>query len=105
MIMISMPMGNDPDWRKKYKIIEEKLKSQGYEIAPLSYKELYGKREPNLVDGLEIKNVPLLYMAHSFIRMSLCDTIYFVKGWETARGCRLEHQAALDYGLKIIYEE
>ena len=52
MVMISMPMGNDPDWRKKYKIIEEKLKSQGYEIAPLSYKELYGKREPNLVDGL-----------------------------------------------------
>ncbi len=24
---------------------------------------------------------------------------------EEARGCRLEHQAATDYGLKILYED
>ena len=44
-------------------------------------------------------------MSNSFARMAISDTVYFVKGWEKARGCRLEHQAAQDYGLKIIYEE
>ena len=36
--------------------------------------------------------------------MSLCDAAYFCKGWENARGCRLEHDAAVAYGLEIIYE-
>lgn len=27
------------------------------------------------------------------------------KGWEQARGCRLEHDAAIAYGLNVIYEE
>lgn len=104
MIMISMPM-NYYGWRTTYADIKNRLEQQGYKVAPLTYKELYGKREPDLVEGLKIQTIPLLYMAHAFIRMSLCDTVYFVTGWETARGCRLEHQAAQDYGLKIIYEE
>ena len=27
------------------------------------------------------------------------------KGWENARGCKIEHDAAVAYGLDIIYEE
>lgn len=27
------------------------------------------------------------------------------KGWENARGCKIEHEAAVAYGLDIIYEE
>lgn len=27
------------------------------------------------------------------------------KGWEQARDCRLEHDAAIAYGLNVIYEE
>lgn len=30
---------------------------------------------------------------------------YFCKGWESARGCKLEHAVAEAYGVKIIYEE
>lgn len=30
---------------------------------------------------------------------------YFCRGWEQARGCRIEHEAAKSYGLEIIYEE
>lgn len=36
---------------------------------------------------------------------SLCHAAYFCKGWENARGCRIEHDAAKAYGLEIIYEE
>ena len=37
--------------------------------------------------------------------MSLCHAAYFCKGWEKARGCRIEHEAATAYGLTILYEE
>lgn len=32
------------------------------------------------------------------------EAAYFCKGWEKARGCRIEHEAAKAYGLEIIYE-
>lgn len=37
--------------------------------------------------------------------MSLCHAAYFCKGWEKARGCKIEHDAAVAYGLEIIYEK
>lgn len=27
------------------------------------------------------------------------------KGWKNARGCKIEHDAAVAYGLEIIYED
>lgn len=29
----------------------------------------------------------------------------FCKGWENARGCRIEHDAAVAYGLEVLYED
>lgn len=40
----------------------------------------------------------------SIENMSLCHAAYFCKGWESARGCRIEHEVAKAYGLKILYE-
>lgn len=37
--------------------------------------------------------------------MSLCHAAYFCKGWENARGCRIEHDAAVAYGLEVLYED
>lgn len=36
--------------------------------------------------------------------MCLVDAVYFVDGWQEARGCRIEHDAAVAYGVKRIYE-
>jgi hypothetical protein len=36
--------------------------------------------------------------------MSLCNVAYFAKGWEKARGCKIEHEIALKYGIEIIEE-
>lgn len=30
------------------------------------------------------------------------DAVHFMKGWEEARGCKLEHQTAEAYGIDII---
>nr|WP_243024751.1 DUF4406 domain-containing protein [Clostridium sp. AF27-2AA] len=35
----------------------------------------------------------------------MCHAVYFCKGWEQTRGGRLEHDAAVAYGLTVIYEE
>lgn len=32
------------------------------------------------------------------------DAIYFMKDWEKARGCKIEHQVAVEYGKKVYYE-
>lgn len=47
----------------------------------------------------------LFFLAKSLEEMSKCHAVYFCKGWENARGCRIEHEAAKAYGLEIIYEE
>jgi hypothetical protein len=36
--------------------------------------------------------------------MSKCDAVYFCNGWENARGCKIEHDIAIAYGLLTIYE-
>lgn len=52
-----------------------------------------------------VENIPLCFLAKSLENMSLCDTAYFCKGWQDARGCRIEHLAAREYGMNILYED
>lgn len=51
-----------------------------------------------------VKQPGLCFLAKSLENMSCCDAAYFCKGWEQARGCRIEHAAAKAYGIEIIYE-
>lgn len=51
-----------------------------------------------------VAQIPLCFLARSLENMSKCHAAYFCAGWENARGCRIEHEAAKAYGLKIIYE-
>ena len=51
-----------------------------------------------------VKNKPLFYLAKSIEILSKCDVVYFCKGWESARGCKCEHEVAKAYGMEIIYE-
>ena len=54
---------------------------------------------------LGVINHPLCYLSKALEKMSHCHIVYFAKGWENARGCKIEHEVALQYGLDIIYEE
>ena len=52
-----------------------------------------------------LKNKPLFYLAKSFeLIASKADGVYFLKGWGEARGCILEHDACLAYGVPVYYE-
>lgn len=57
------------------------------------------------VNNGDINNKALFCLAKSLECMSTCDAVYFCKGWEKARGCRIEHETALAYGLQIVYEK
>lgn len=61
----------------------------------------------SIVSGKPPKGVDeAIYNLSRAIRiMSRVDGVFFMKGWEQARGCRIEHEVATLYGKEIIYEE
>lgn len=50
------------------------------------------------------KHIPVWYLAKSIELLSTADVVYFGKGWEDARGCKLEYQTANAYGMAILLE-
>ena len=57
------------------------------------------------VNECDFAQISIYYLAKSLENMSLCDAVYFCKGWDDARGCSIEHSVAFAYGLDILYEE
>ncbi|MCM0662343.1 DUF4406 domain-containing protein [Coprococcus sp. B2-R-112] len=47
---------------------------------------------------------PLWYLGESLKLLSEADVAYFAKGWEKARGCKIEHTCAVEYGIDRIEE-
>lgn len=79
------------------------LKERRYEIINTLFTDEWYSQEAMKKRGVE--NIPLCFLAKSLENMSLCHAAYFCKGWENARGCRIEHEVAKAYGMTIIYED
>lgn len=47
---------------------------------------------------------PLWYLGKSIVCLSKADVAYFAKGWDAARGCKIEHECAVQYGIETIEE-
>lgn len=45
---------------------------------------------------------PLWFLGKSLELLSTADIAYFAKGWQEARGCRIENECAIAYGIKAI---
>ena len=103
--MLSQPMAGKTD--EEIKETREKainvLQKKGYEIVNTLFTDEWYSSESMKECG--VVQIPLCFLAKSLENMSLCHAAYFCKGWENARGCRIEHDAAVAYGLDIIYEE
>lgn len=48
---------------------------------------------------------PLWFLGKSLELLSTADVVYFANGWENARGCRIENQCAIEYGIDLIIED
>ena len=45
---------------------------------------------------------PLWFLGKSLELLASADVAYFAKGWNEARGCRIEHTCAVEYGILTI---
>lgn len=99
--MLSQPMGG----KTQEEIVETRerairaLQDRGYKVVNTLFTDEWYSKARGVVQ------IPLCFLAKSLENMSLCHAAYFCRGWEQARGCRIEHEAAKSYGLEIIYEE
>ena len=102
--MLSQPMGGKT--QEEIIAMRErailKLEKRGYKVVNTLFTDEWYSNEKMKERG--VVQIPLCFLAKSLENMSLCHAAYFCKGWENARGCRVEHEAAVAYGLDIIYE-
>lgn len=98
--MISQPMGglSDDEIRTRRDKAAQVLSERGFAVVSTLFPDSYTKRIP------EGSNRPLFLLASSLVAMSQCCVVYFLDGWQNARGCRIEHDAAEVYGLELLYE-
>ena len=104
-VMLSQPMAGKADEEivaTRERAIQA-LKGKGYEIVNTLFTDEWYSNESMSARG--VVNISLCFLAKSLENMSLCHAAYFCKGWEQARGCRIEHDVAKAYGLNTIYEE
>lgn len=102
--MISQPMAGLTDEQisiQRDRAIEF-LSSHGFDVVNTLFTDEWYSKEKMKDRGVE--QIPLCFLAKSLENMSLCNAVYFAKGWENARGCKIEHDVAVAYGLRIIYE-
>ena len=103
--MLSQPMAgktNEEIVATREKAINA-LEEKGYEIVNTLFTDEWYSKDAMTERG--VVQIPLCFLAKSLANMSLCHAAYFCKGWENARDCRIEHEAAVAYGLEILYEE
>ena len=103
--MLSQPMAGKTDEEiisTREKAINV-LESKGYTIVNTLFTDEWYNKDKMSERG--VVQIPLCFMAKGIENMSKCHAVYFCKGWENARGCKIEHEVAKAYGLEIIYEE
>ena len=78
------------------------LERRGYEVVNTLFTDEWYSAEKMTERG--VVQIPLCFLAKSLENMSLCHAAFFCHGWQNARGCRIEHDAAVAYGLEVIEE-
>ena len=96
-LFISQPMRDKTD--------EQILKER--DIAKSKAEVLIGLGEVELIDSF-IEDAPhdakpLWYLGESIKLLGEADIAYFCKDWEHYRGCVIEHECAVRYGIPRIY--
>ena len=96
-VMISQPMRGKTNGqiKEERKSLVEKLSSKGYEVVDT----IISQTAPKDIDE------SIYYLSKSIADIGKVDAVVFMKGWETARGCVIEHEVAKNYGKFILEEE
>ena len=100
-VMISQPMSglSLAEIEKTRNGVLSWIQKNGYEFIN-SYFPDY-----NNTDNDEITHKAVDYLGRALQVLSKADILYMCKGWESARGCVVEHKVAELYDIEIVYEE
>ena len=93
-VMISQPMKGktNEQIREEREDLVKRLQEEGYEVL-----------DTILENAPFNEDVAIYYLSQSIRFIGKVDIVVFMKGWEKARGCKIEHQVAVEYGKKVIY--
>ena len=93
-VMISQPMNNrtEEQIKEERKRVVDKFEKMHIEVI----NTLFTEEVP------ENCNAAVYYLGKSISAMKDIDALYMCDGWREARGCRIEHQVAKEYGIKIL---
>ena len=94
-LFISQPMRGKTDeeiLKERKEAIEAAERILGEEVEVI---ESFFEKAP--VDAK-----PLWFLGKSIELLSDADIVFFAKGWEEARGCKIEHECAVEYGIIVI---
>lgn len=50
-------------------------------------------------------NWDIFWLSQSLERLAMADMIWLCEGWEYSKGCNVELECAIQYGLCIVYPE
>lgn len=94
-IMISQPMRDKTNQQiiKEREEIVNRLEKDNFEVIDTILSE-------NAPKGC---NEAIYYLAKSIEFLSKADIVYFMKGWEQARGCKIENKICQYYGKQTMY--
>ena len=88
---ISQPMKNKTT---------EQIKNEREEVI-----EFLHRNDMNEINSIiENNKDPIYSLGESIKLMANADCAYFMKGWNTARGCIIEHEVCERYGIPIVME-
>lgn len=94
-IMISQLMRgktNEQIMTERQELVE-KLKKQGHEVVDT----VFAEETPKDCD------TALYYLSKSIEAIGKVDGVVFMKGWENARGCRIEYEVAVAYNKFVKF--
>ena len=85
---------------------EKAIKSERAYLKNVAESALIDKVK--VIDSYIEENAPkntkqaLWYLGESLKLMADADVVIFAKDWQEYRGCKIEHEAALAYGITVI---
>ena len=50
-------------------------------------------------------NWDIFWLSQSLERLAMADIIWLCDGWECSKGCNVELECAMQYGISIVYPE
>lgn len=94
-LMISQPMKGktNEQIREERANLIKKLEEQGNQVVDTVFENAPADED-----------IAIYMLSQSIRYIGKVDGVVFMKGWEKARGCKIEHQVAVEYGKQVFYE-